>query len=130
MLITGQIGTTSALLLIGLFSLVLPEGTGRGFVILALTITFLAFQQGAIFTCHLADAFGDLPAQDARPGHGRIGVRVVALGVAAILFAVKCVPETKDKTLEDLEHVFKHQFKHQAGVATGAKVSAADLPHT
>ncbi|MFP3686245.1 MFS transporter, partial [Bacillus sp. SIMBA_026] len=32
----------------GTFSLVLPEGTGRGFVILALTITFLAFQQGAI----------------------------------------------------------------------------------
>ena len=48
MLITGQIGTTAALLLIGVFSLVLPEGTARGFVILALTVTFLAFQQGAI----------------------------------------------------------------------------------
>jgi major inositol transporter-like SP family MFS transporter len=31
-----------------LFSLILPEGTGRGYVILALTVTFLAFQQGAI----------------------------------------------------------------------------------
>ena len=48
MLITGQIGTTSALLLIGVFSLVLPEGTVRGYVILLMTVTFLAFQQGAI----------------------------------------------------------------------------------
>jgi sugar transport protein len=48
MLIAGQMGTTSALLLIGVFSLLLPEGTGRAFVILGLTVTFLAFQQGAI----------------------------------------------------------------------------------
>ena len=48
MLITGQIGTTSALLLFGVFSLVLPEGTVRGYVILLMTVTFLAFQQGAI----------------------------------------------------------------------------------
>jgi nucleotide-binding universal stress UspA family protein len=47
MLMAGQIGTTSALLLIGLFSLALPQGTGRAFVVLALTVTFLAFQQGA-----------------------------------------------------------------------------------
>jgi major inositol transporter-like SP family MFS transporter len=29
------------------------------------------------------------------------------LGVGAILFAAKYVPETKDKSLEDLEHYFK-----------------------
>jgi major inositol transporter-like SP family MFS transporter len=29
------------------------------------------------------------------------------LGVGAILFAVRYVPETKDKSLEDLEHHFK-----------------------
>jgi len=29
------------------FSLVLPHGVGRAFVVLALTVTFLAFQQGA-----------------------------------------------------------------------------------
>ena len=48
MLIAGQIGTTAALLLIGVFSLVLPAGDGRGFAVLAMTVTFLAFQQGAI----------------------------------------------------------------------------------
>ena len=48
MLMTGQVGTTIALLLIGVFSLALPEGTGRAFAVLAMTVTFLAFQQGAI----------------------------------------------------------------------------------
>ena len=48
MLMVGQIGTIVALALIGVFSMMLPEGTARGFVILGLTVTFLAFQQGAI----------------------------------------------------------------------------------
>ena len=48
MLMTGQIGTTAALLLIGVFSLVLPSGDGRAYAVLAMTVTFLAFQQGAI----------------------------------------------------------------------------------
>ncbi|MPY85779.1 MAG: sugar porter family MFS transporter, partial [Actinophytocola sp.] len=43
MLLIGQLGTTSALLLIGVFSLVLPEGEPRAYVILSLTVTFLAF---------------------------------------------------------------------------------------
>ncbi|GAC1501366.1 MAG: hypothetical protein NVS2B15_23840 [Pseudarthrobacter sp.] len=30
------------------------------------------------------------------------------LGVGAITFATKYVPETKDKSLEDLEHHFKN----------------------
>jgi len=29
------------------------------------------------------------------------------LGVGAIVFAAKYIPETKDKSLEDLEHFFK-----------------------
>ena len=48
MLITGQVGTTTALLLIGVFSLVLPAGTAAATPVLAMTVTFLAFQQGAI----------------------------------------------------------------------------------
>lgn len=48
MLMTGQLGTTTALLLIGVFSLVLPSGDARAYTVLAMTITFLAFQQGAI----------------------------------------------------------------------------------
>ena len=72
MLIAGLIGTTSALLLIGLVSMLLPEGTLRGYLVLPFTVTFLAFQQGAIVTGHVADAVRDLPAESPRHGHGRL----------------------------------------------------------
>ncbi|MEH7473889.1 sugar porter family MFS transporter, partial [Priestia megaterium] len=48
MLITGLVGTTTALLLIGIFSLVFEGSAALPYIVLALTITFLAFQQGAI----------------------------------------------------------------------------------
>lgn len=48
MLITGLIGTTIALLLIGIFSLVFEGSAALPYIVLTLTITFLAFQQGAI----------------------------------------------------------------------------------
>lgn len=70
-LMTGQIGTTTALLLIGVFSLLLPSGDGRAFAVLAMTVTLLAFQQGAISSVTLADALGDIPDADARLRHGR-----------------------------------------------------------
>ena len=135
MLITGQIGTTAALLLIGFFSLVLPEGTGRGFVILALTVTFLAFQQGAIspvtwlmlseifplkirglgmgasafilWIVNFMVGFG-FPQLLAAIGLSSTFFVFAVLGVGAIAFAFKYVPETKDKSLEDVEHYFKH----------------------
>ncbi|WP_223943169.1 sugar porter family MFS transporter [Arthrobacter sp. StoSoilB20] len=145
MLITGQIGTTTALLLIGIFSLVLPEGTARGFVILALTVTFLAFQQGAIspvtwlmlseifplkirglgmgasafvlWIVNFLVGFG-FPQLLAAIGLSNTFFVFAVLGVAAITFAAKFIPETKDKTLEDLEHYFKN-------VAGKASVPAA-----
>jgi major inositol transporter-like SP family MFS transporter len=135
MLITGQIGTTAALLLIGFFSLVLPEGISRGFVILALTVTFLAFQQGAIspvtwlmlseifplkirglgmgasafilWIVNFLVGFG-FPQLLAAIGLSSTFFVFAVLGVGAIAFAAKYVPETKDKSLEDVEHYFKH----------------------
>lgn len=134
LLITGQIGTTSALLLIGVFSMVLPEGTVRGFVILALTVTFLAFQQGAISPVTwlmLSEIFPQkmrgigmgasvfvlwivnfvigfsFPQLLAALGISNTFFVFVALGVAAIVFAARYIPETRDKSLEELEHYFK-----------------------
>jgi major inositol transporter-like SP family MFS transporter len=135
MLITGQIGTTSALLLIGLFSLIMPEGAARGFVILSLTVTFLAFQQGAIspvtwlmlseifplkmrglgmgasafvlWIVNFLVGFG-FPQLLAGIGLSNTFFVFAVLGVGAIAFATKYVPETKDKSLEDLEHYFKN----------------------
>ncbi|SDI04168.1 MFS transporter, SP family, major inositol transporter [Arthrobacter subterraneus] len=134
MLITGQVGTTSALLAIGIFSLVLPEGTLRGFVILAFTITFLAFQQGAISPVTWLMLSEIFPLKIRGMGMG-VSVFVLwmvnfavsfsfpilvaaitisntffffaALGVGAILFARRFIPETRDKSLEQLEHEFK-----------------------
>jgi major inositol transporter-like SP family MFS transporter len=39
------------------------------------------------------------------------------LGVGAIAFAAKYVPETKDKSLEDLEHYFKNVAGNKAQAA-------------
>jgi major inositol transporter-like SP family MFS transporter len=41
------------------------------------------------------------------------------LGVGAIAFAAKYIPETKDKSLEDLEHYFKNAARTKAGAAAG-----------
>ncbi|WP_285318466.1 sugar porter family MFS transporter [Pseudarthrobacter sp. lyk4-40-TYG-27] len=145
MLITGQIGTTTTLLLIGLFSLILPEGPDRGFAILALTVTFLAFQQGAIspvtwlmlseifplkirglgmgasafllWTVNFLVGFG-FPQLLAVIGISNTFFVFAGLGIGAIGFAAKYVPETKDKSLEDLEHYFKN-------VAAGHPTDAA-----
>ncbi|MBT1004123.1 sugar porter family MFS transporter [Paenarthrobacter sp. DKR-5] len=134
MLITGQIGTTSALLLIGLFSLILPEGTARGFVILSLTVTFLAFQQGVISPVTwlmLSEIFPlklrglgmgisafvlwivnflvgfSFPQLLAATGISNTFFVFVVLGVLAILFVRRYVPETRGLSLEELEGHFK-----------------------
>ena len=121
--------------LIGFFSLILPEGTTRGFVILALTVTFLAFQQGAIspvtwlmlseifplrirglgmgasafilWIVNFLVGFG-FPLLLAAMGLSSTFFVFAVLGVGAIAFAARYVPETKDKTLEDVEHYFKN----------------------
>jgi MFS transporter, SP family, major inositol transporter len=137
MLIAGQIGTTSALLLIGVFSLLLPEGPGRAFVVLTLTVTFLAFQQGAISPVTwlmLAEIF---PLRLRGFGFGlcalvlwltnfAIGLLFpilvdaisisstffifCALGLAAIAFVTTWVPETRGRSLEKLEDELRLRF--------------------
>ncbi|WP_104182254.1 sugar porter family MFS transporter [Arthrobacter sp. B0490] len=138
MLMVGQIGTTTALAAIGLFSLILPEGTARGFVILAFTVTFLAFQQGAISPVTWLMLSEIFPLKIRGMGMG-ISVFVlwmvnfavsfsfpilvsaisisntffvfVVLGLGAILFAYKFIPETRGKSLEELEQEFKGQVR-------------------
>ena len=134
MLMVGQMGTTAALLAIGIVSLVLPEGTTRGFVILAFTVTFLAFQQGAISPVTWLMLSEIFPLRIRGLGMG-LSVFVlwmvnfvvsfsfpilvdaisisntffvfVVLGIGAILFAYRFIPETRGKSLEELEQEFK-----------------------
>ncbi|NGP43819.1 sugar porter family MFS transporter [Bacillaceae bacterium SIJ1] len=130
MLITGLIGTSSSLLLIGIFSNVFQGTVALPFMILSLTILFLAFMQGAvgpvtwliiseifpqkirgfgmgisIFCLWIANFFVGLlfPVSVDAYGLSNTFFFFVILGVFAILFVFKYLPETRNKTLEQIE---------------------------
>ncbi|GLZ15421.1 major myo-inositol transporter IolT [Actinomadura sp. NBRC 104425] len=137
MLLAGQIGTTGSLFLIGVISLAMPEGPGRAYVVLAMTVTFLAFQQGAISPVTwlmLAEIF---PLKLRGLGLGLAGLTLWitnflvgltfpvlvdkitisttfflfgALGIAAILFVARYVPETRGRSLEALETELRARY--------------------
>ncbi|WP_028403091.1 sugar porter family MFS transporter [Ectobacillus panaciterrae] len=134
MLMTGLIGTTTALLLIGIFSRILEGSAALPYVVLALTVTFLAFQQGAISPVTWLMLSEIFPLRLRGLGMGvtvfclwivnfvigltfpvlldKVGLSTtffvfVALGLAAIAFVKKYLPETKGLTLEQLEHNFR-----------------------
>lgn len=137
MLMTGQVGTTCALLLIGVFSLVLPAGEGRAFAVLAMTVTFLAFQQGAISPVTWLMLSEIFPMRMRAFGMGVAAVVLwltnfviglvfpslvdgvgisntffvfAVLGVLAIAFVKLYVPETKGRSLEALEAELRTRF--------------------
>jgi MFS transporter, SP family, major inositol transporter len=137
MLLIGQLGTIFAQLLIGVFSLVLPTGDGRAFAVLAMTITFLAFQQGAISPVTWLMLSEIFPLKMRGFGLGiaafalwitnfliglvfpvlvdAVGVSntffvFVAAGLLAVTFVKLYVPETRGRSLESLEHELKARF--------------------
>ncbi|MFJ8778339.1 MULTISPECIES: sugar porter family MFS transporter [unclassified Streptomyces] len=137
MLMTGQAGTTTALLLIGVFSLVLPSGDARAYAVLAMTVTFLAFQQGAISPVTWLMLSEIFPMRMRGFGMGVAAVVLwltnfviglvfpslvsgigisntfflfVVAGVFSILFVKRCVPETRGRTLETLEAELRARF--------------------
>jgi major inositol transporter-like SP family MFS transporter len=137
MLMTGQIGTATALLLIGVFSLALPEGTGRAFAVLAMTVTFLAFQQGAISPVTWLMLSEIFPMRMRGFGMGVAAVVLwltnftiglvfpslvswigishtfflfVVAGVLSLVFVKLYVPETRGRTLETLEAELRTRF--------------------
>jgi major inositol transporter-like SP family MFS transporter len=138
MLITGLLGTTTALLLIGIFSLTLEGSAALPYIVLTLTVTFLAFQQGAIspvtwlmlseifptrlrglgmgitvFCLWIVNFFIGLmfPVLLDKVGLSTTFFIFVALGLAAIAFVKKFLPETKGLTLEQLEQYFRNYGK-------------------
>lgn len=134
LLMTGLTGTVSSLLLIGIFSFIL-EGTALlPYVVLTLTVTFLAFQQAAISPVTwliLAEifplrvkAFGmgssvfclwitnfliilTFPTLVDVIGLSSTFLLFAILGFGALLFVKNFVPETKGKSLEQLEVEFR-----------------------
>ncbi|MEU9343719.1 sugar porter family MFS transporter [Streptomyces sp. NPDC048278] len=137
MLMTGQVGTTFALLLIGVFSLLLPAGDGRAYAVLAMTVTFLAFQQGAIspvtwlmlseiFPMRMR-GFGMgvaavvlwltnfviglvFPSLVAAIGISNTFFLFVVAGILSLTFVKLYVPETRGRTLETLEAELRARF--------------------
>ncbi|MEH7313035.1 sugar porter family MFS transporter [Priestia megaterium] len=149
MLITGLVGTTTALLLIGIFSLVFEGSAALPYIVLALTITFLAFQQGAISPVTwlmLSEIFPlrlrglgmgvtvfflwginflvglTFPVLLASIGLSTTFFVFVVLGIGAILFVKKFLPETKGLTLEELEQRFRSYDNEDADVMNDNKI--------
>ncbi|MGW0945749.1 sugar porter family MFS transporter [Streptomyces sp. NPDC002623] len=137
MLMTGQIGTVAALLLIGVFSLVLPSGDARAYAVLAMTVTFLAFQQGAISPVTWLMLSEIFPMRMRGFGMGMAAVVLwltnfviglvfpslvdgigvsntfflfVVAGLFSLTFVKLYVPETKGRTLESLEAELRARF--------------------
>ncbi|GGN58617.1 major myo-inositol transporter IolT [Streptomyces albiflavescens] len=137
MLMTGQIGTTVALLLIGVFSLALPSGDARAYAVLAMTISFLAFQQGAISPVTWLMLSEIFPMRMRGFGMGVAAVVLwltnfviglvfpslvsgigisntfflfVVAGIFSLTFVKLYVPETKGRTLETLEAELRARF--------------------
>ncbi|MBW0929960.1 sugar porter family MFS transporter [Priestia megaterium] len=149
MLITGLVGTTTALLLIGIFSLVFEGSAALPYIVLALTITFLAFQQGAISPVTwlmLSEIFPlrlrglgmgvtvfclwginflvglTFPVLLASIGLSTTFFVFVVFGIGAILFVKKFLPETKGLTLEELEQRFRSYDNEDADVMNDNKI--------
>ncbi|MDD1511890.1 sugar porter family MFS transporter [Priestia megaterium] len=149
MLITGLVGTTTALLLIGIFSLVFEGSAALPYIVLALTITFLAFQQGAISPVTWLMLSEIFPLRLRGLGMGvtvfclwginflvgltfpillaSIGLSTtffvfVVFGIGAILFVKKFLPETKGLTLEELEQRFRNYDNEDVDVMNDNKI--------
>ncbi|MCI9890063.1 sugar porter family MFS transporter [Micrococcales bacterium 31B] len=138
MFIGGLIGTTSSLLLIGVFSQVIADGeTVKPFIILLLTVTFLAFMQGTlgplawlmlseIFPQRIRGlAFGlaalvlwltntavgfAMPPLIESLGISTTFYIFAAIGLCSITFVAKFVPETRGRSLEALEDEFEVKY--------------------
>ncbi|MFM9278894.1 sugar porter family MFS transporter [Paenibacillus jiagnxiensis] len=153
MLITGLAGTTSALLLIAILSSVLQGSPVLPYIVLGLTVTFLAFQQGAIspVTWLMLSEIFPLRLRGFGMGLtvfflwmvnfvigllfpvllGSFGLSAtfyvfVVLGVLAILFVKHFLPETKGLSLEQLEqHFRRYGSKEQDESKQGYATEAA-----
>ncbi|WP_369901229.1 sugar porter family MFS transporter [Bacillus manliponensis] len=134
MLIIGLVGTTTALTLIGILSLVLDGTAILPYAVLTMTVTFLAFQQGAVSPVTWLMLSEIFPLKLRGLGMGvtvfclwitnffvgfsfpillnAVGLSTTffiftVLGIGAIIFVNKFLPETKGKSLEQLESEFR-----------------------
>jgi major inositol transporter-like SP family MFS transporter len=142
MMLTGLTGTTTVLLLIGILSFMLEGAAALPYVMLALTVTFLAFMQGAIapvlwvmlseifplrlrglgmgisvFFLWITNFFIGLSFPVLLDKIGLSGTFLIfaAIGFVSLAFVKKYLPETKGRTLEELEHYFRTYDDREVG---------------
>lgn len=133
-LMIGLSGTTTALLFIAIFSIVLDGSAALPYTVLSLTVLFLAFMQGCVGPVTwlvIAEIFPQrvrglgsgisvfflwilnfiigfaFPIMLSSAGLSFTFFIFVALGILAIGFVYKFMPETKGRTLEELEEHFR-----------------------
>ncbi|MGY2743593.1 sugar porter family MFS transporter [Arthrobacter sp. UYCu723] len=143
MLIFGLSGTATSLLAIAIISLAVPEGLLRAYLVLLFMVTFLASMQACIgtvtwltmseiFPLHVRGVAMGIcvfvlwminfligfffPQMVSWIGISATFMIFVVLQAGAIVWVKRVVPETKGKSLEELEH----HFKEAAGVRTAA----------
>jgi sugar porter (SP) family MFS transporter len=137
MLLFGFIGTTTAHILIGVSSLVLPEGMLRAYVILLFVVLFVFIMQGtigplvwlmlaeifplklrgfglgvAVFLLWITNFFVGLafPPFVAALGISSTFFVFAVLGAISVVFVQKFVPETRGRSLEQLEDEFRIRY--------------------
>lgn len=141
MLFIGMVGTSTSLLLIGIISMTMEGSSVLPYIILSLTVLFLAFQQGAvspvtwlmqseIYPLHLRGlAMGIsifclfmmnflvgllFPVLFDAFGLATTFFIFVGLGLISLFFIKRYVPETKGRSLEEIEQTFAKSQKKYA----------------
>jgi MFS transporter, SP family, major inositol transporter len=136
MLIGGQVGLTLSLLALAL-GFQLPESTARSYTVLTLMVIFVAFQQCAIspvtwlmlseifpmkirgfamgiavFVLWMVNFGVSLlfPILNSAVGSTWSFLFFFALNIGSVLFSAVAVPETKGRTLEELEDDFRARY--------------------
>jgi major inositol transporter-like SP family MFS transporter len=148
MMLTGLAGTTTTLLLIGILSFTASSTAIFPYLVLALTVTFLAFMQGAIGPVLWVSLSEIFPLRLRGFGMGisvlflwitnfvislvfpimtdKLGLSATffifaVIGCISIILMAKFLPETKGRTLEEIEISFRTHYddkKHDILVST------------
>src|SRR5581483_1323908 len=137
MLVTGLIGTTSSLLLLGVVSLLFQPSPSLAYLVLAAMSLFLCFQQGfvspvtwlllseifplkvrglgmgaatlVLWGANFVVAFS-FPQLVARFGVSSTFFGFVVVGILAVAFSFRYVPETGGRSLEAIEELLQGRY--------------------